>query len=146
MDEKYTCYCGLYCGNCAVKVKIRPAAEALEDEMQKAGFDEIIQYIPGGEEFWSFLKGMSEKGLCISCRDWGGNPGCEVRICAKKKDIKMCALCKRYPCEKFDAFFENYPTLKDDNELLRKKGWDAWEKLQDERILKSYSYSDEKKA
>ena len=25
MNKEYICYCGLYCGNCAVKVKVEPA-------------------------------------------------------------------------------------------------------------------------
>ena len=29
MDRKYSCYCGLYCENCAVKVKVEPAAKVL---------------------------------------------------------------------------------------------------------------------
>jgi hypothetical protein len=28
MDKKYACYCGLYCENYAVKVKIEPAADS----------------------------------------------------------------------------------------------------------------------
>ena len=49
MDRKYTCYCGLYCENCAVKAKVEPAAKVLFEEMKKAGFEEVIGYIPGGE-------------------------------------------------------------------------------------------------
>ena len=51
MDKKYACYCGLYCENCAVKVKVEPAAKVLYEEMRAAGFEEIISYIPGGEGF-----------------------------------------------------------------------------------------------
>ena len=65
MDRKYACYCGLYCGNCGVKAKVEPAAKVLYGEMLKLGFDQIMSYFPNGEQFWSFLKGMTEEGVCV---------------------------------------------------------------------------------
>ena len=142
MDTKYTCYCGLYCENCAVKARIEPIATTLYDEMKNAGFEEIIHLIPGGEGFWPFLKGMVEHGVCVSCKDGGGNPSCAVRVCAKEKDVEMCALCNDYPCDKFTAFFKGYPVLEQDNALLRDKGWEPWAELQAERQAKGFTYSD----
>ena len=142
MDKKYICYCGLYCENCAVKAKIGPASENLYEEMKKAGFEEIISFIPGGDGFWPFLKNMAAKGLCSSCVEGGGNPRCAVRICAREKGVDMCALCGDYPCDTFTAFFEGYPTLKSDNVLLREKGMEAWAKLQDERRSNGFTYTD----
>ena len=141
MDKKYICYCGLYCENCAVKAKIGPASKALLEEMKKAGFEEIIHFIPGGDGFWPFLKNMAENGLCVSCQEGGGNPGCAVRKCAEEKGVEMCAFCDSYPCDKFTPFLSNYPTLKSDNELLREKGIDSWAKLQDERRAKGFTYT-----
>ena len=112
--------------------------------MQTEGFEEIVHMIPGGDGFWPFLKSMAEDGVCVSCRDGSGNPGCAVRVCAKEKCIDMCALCGDYPCDKFAAFFEGYPVLKQDNALLRDKGWEAWAELQDERRAKGYTYSGDK--
>jgi hypothetical protein len=34
--------------------------------------------------------------------------------------------------------------LKNDNALLREKGWDAWAKLQDERMVHRFTYADDK--
>jgi hypothetical protein len=132
MDRKYACYCGLYCGNCAVKVKVEPASKVLYEEMKKLGFEEIMQFFPDGEKFWSFLKGMSVDGVCISCKAGSGNPACKVRLCAKEKNVEMCALCESYPCEHFTDFFEGYPMLKHNNSILREKGWESWAKFQDE--------------
>ena len=144
MNKEYACYCGLYCENCAVKAKVVPASKILYEEMKKAGFEEIIHMIPGGDGFWPFLKGMADSGVCISCREGSGNPRCAVRICAKEKGIEVCALCDSYPCEKFAAFFEEYPMLKHDNALLREEGVDAWSKLQDERRARGFTYTDGK--
>ena len=140
MNKEYTCYCGLYCGNCAVKVKVEPASKTLYEEMKKAGFEEIIHFIPNGDTFWSFLKSMAVDGVCISCKEGSGNPGCKVRICAKEKGIEMCALCDSYPCALFERFFEGYPILKYDNSVLREKSLEAWSKLQDERQARGFSY------
>ncbi|MFA8433398.1 MAG: DUF3795 domain-containing protein [Marinifilaceae bacterium] len=78
MDQKYTCYCGLYCGNCPVKVKVEPASTVLYQEMKELGFEEIISFFPDGDKFWSFLKGMSNRGVCISCKEGSGNPACKI--------------------------------------------------------------------
>jgi hypothetical protein len=142
MKKKYNCYCGLYCGNCAVKVKVEPASKVLYEEMKKAGFEEIIHFIPDGDTFWSFLTGMAVEGVCISCKEGSGNPGCAVRLCAKEKNVEMCALCESYPCEHFEGFFEGYPLLKHDNAILREEGMDAWIKLQDERQARGFTYTD----
>ena len=144
MDKRYSCYCGLYCENCAVKVKIHPAAKVLYSEMKKTGFDGVVHSIPGGEGFWSFLKEMADNWICISCREGSGNPGCAVRKCAQEKGVEMCAFCESYPCSLIDNFDAGYPTLQHDNTLLRDEGWDAWGKLQDERRATGFTYSDEK--
>ena len=144
MNKKYICYCGLYCENCAVKVKVEPASGVLYEEMKKAGFEEIIHFIPDGDKFWSFLKSMAVQGVCISCKEGSGNPGCAVRICAKEKTVETCALCEYYPCGLFTRFFEGYPILQRDNSVLREKGMDAWSNLQDERKARGFTYADEK--
>ena len=144
MDKKYICYCGLYCENCAVKAKVEPSAKILYEEMKKAGFEEIIHFIPDGNTFWSFLKGMVEQGVCVSCKEGSGNPGCAVRKCAKEKGVEICAGCENYPCENFPEFFEGYPVLMHDNSLFREEGMDAWAKLQDGRRARGFTYSDEK--
>jgi len=145
MEKKYACYCGLYCGHCAVKVKVEPAAKVLYDEMKSAGFEEVISFIPGGEGFWPFLKSIADDGICVSCRDGSGNPGCALRICAKEKGAEMCAFCEDYPCDKFSAFLKasvGYAVLEHDNALLRDKGWDAWAELQEKRRESGYTYQE----
>jgi hypothetical protein len=141
MDRKQACYCGLYCKNCAVKVKVEPAAKVLYKEMKKLGFEEIISFFPDGEKFWSFLKGMTIEGVCISCKAGSGNPACKIRLCAKEKKVDMCALCESYPCADFTDFFEGYPMLQHDNSILRENGWKTWGKLQDERQAKGWTFA-----
>lgn len=139
MNEKYTCYCGLYCENCAVRAKVNPAAKALYDEMKNAGFEEVLPFLPDGKSFWSFLGEIAENGACISCHEGGGNPACAIRICATEKGVEFCALCKSYPCENFSEFLSSHPTLKADNELLKNEGIAAWAELQDRRAAEIQS-------
>ena len=138
MDKEYMCYCGLYCENCATKAKVEPAARALHREMIEAGFEDMIGFLPDGEAFWNFLKSMAQEGTCQSCRSGSGNPGCQIRVCAKTKGVEMCGFCDDYPCEKFSDLFSGYPMLKDDNHLLRDKGIQAWAERQDDRKSKGY--------
>jgi len=142
MDRKFACYCGLCCLNCAVKVKVEPAAKVLYDEMKSAGFEEVIAFIPGGEGFWPFLKAMADNGMCISCQDGGGDPGCAVRVCAREKGVEMCAFCTDYPCDKLNVFLCRNPVLENDNALLRDEGWDAWASLQERRLESGYTYQE----
>ncbi|MCL1938524.1 MAG: DUF3795 domain-containing protein [Candidatus Azobacteroides sp.] len=144
MNKKYIGYCGIYCENCAVKVKVEPASKILYAEMKKAGFEEIMHLLPDGDRFWSFIEGMAVHGVCASCKEGGGNPECAVRICAKEKNIEICASCESYPCEKFAELFKGYPLLPHDNSIFREKGMEAWSKLQEERKKRGFTYADEK--
>ena len=143
-EKRFACYCGLYCGNCAVKVKVEPAARLLYEEMKKAGFEEVISFIPGGDGFWPFLKGMAEDGICVSCKDGSGDPGCSIRICAQEKGAEMCAFCAEYPCDRIVAFFARNPTLEHDNRMLRDQGWQAWFTLQEQRKSQGYVLQEDK--
>jgi hypothetical protein len=125
--------------------KVTPAAKTLYDEMRKAGFEKIINFIPGGDGFWPFLKDMASIGICAPCKEGGGDPGCAIRICAKEKNVEMCALCDEYPCEKFNTS-QAFSIYKEDNALLREQGMEAWAKLQDERRSKGFVYSIEGEA
>jgi hypothetical protein len=143
MKKEYMCYCGLYCENCSVKTKVGPAAAALYGEMKKAGFEGMIGTIPGGGEFWDFLKGMSG-GVCTSCKEGSGHPGCGIRACARERGEEMCALCAEYPCGRFDEFSAIHPMIGNDNLILREKGIEEWAKMQDDRKAKGYTYADDK--
>ena len=144
MKKEFICCCGLYCEHCAVKAKITPAANTLYQEMVQAGFADVIDYIPGGSGFWPFLESMASGGLCASCKEGGGDPGCAIRICAREKGMEMCALCTEYPCLKFETFFQGYVECKQDNEILRTQGMEAWIVLQDDRLKRGYVYVNEK--
>jgi hypothetical protein len=142
VNKEFICYCGLYCENCAVMAKVTPASKVLYNEMLKAGFEEVIHQIPGGDGFWPFLKNMATFGACLSCKSGGADPSCAIRICAKEKLLEACAFCVEYPCEKFSDMLMRNPILKQDNVLLRNKGIEVWAKLQDERRVNGFTYQE----
>jgi hypothetical protein len=111
--------------------------------MIKGGFGDIIDYMPEGAPFWKFLNGMVDTGICVSCYEGGGDPGCKIRICAREKGVKMCAFCNDYPCTLMEDMLKRHPVFRSDNELLRNKGLEAWAKVQDDRRKKGFTYQDE---
>jgi hypothetical protein len=143
MDKRYVCYCGLYCEHCLIRAKVYPAAKNLHDEMSRAGFDQFINFVPGGDCFWPFLKDLADDKMFVSCQEGCGDPGCKIRICAKEKGMEVCALCESYPCDNFGDFLTRYPLLARDNLLIREKGFEAWSKLQDERRARGFILQDE---
>ncbi|MCL1984641.1 MAG: DUF3795 domain-containing protein [Methanomassiliicoccaceae archaeon] len=138
-DKDNIAYCGLYCGNCAFKAKVIPAASLLFGEMKSAGFEGIMGFMPDGNEFWRFLKGTAESGDA-SCKNGCSDPGCRIRICAAERGAEFCALCAEYPCGLFDEFLAKHATLKDDNDLLKKNGADEFVRMQKERRSKGFVY------
>ncbi|MCL1904994.1 MAG: DUF3795 domain-containing protein [Methanomassiliicoccaceae archaeon] len=142
-EKNFIACCGLWCGNCSFKAKVIPAASILCNEMRNAGFEGIVNMMPNGKEFWTFLKGTVDSTE-ITCRGGCGNPSCGIRLCADEKDVEMCAFCDEYPCGAFAKLSENLPLVSEDNEFLRKNGVDAFIKMQKERRSKGFVYSDHK--
>lgn len=123
---------------------MEPAAQTLYLELINAGFEDILPYFPDGETFWSYLKSMALEGTCDSCREGSGNSSCRIRVCAKERGFEMCAFCADYPCERYTDLLAGYPVLKEDNRLLQREGQEAWGKMQDERRIHGYVYSEKK--
>ena len=143
MEKGFIAYCGLYCKNCAFKAKVIPAASILCDEMKNAGFEGLVNMMPNGKEFWTFLKGTAASDL-LTCKLGCGNPECKVRYCADERGVEICAFCTDYPCGILDKLSEHLPLVREDNEFMRKNGIDQWIKMQEERRSKGFVYSDHK--
>ena len=94
--------CGMYCGACPTLMK-----------SEKADKPEDI--------------------VCLGCMSEKLNPmkaNCELRKCAKAKNVQACSLCKAYPCEKTKKFFATKDALKEANEknlgVIKEKGVTKW--------------------
>ena len=87
-------YCGIWCGTCMVGTaalmelagRYREAADAYGLGLWGAGdFDY--------DTFLNALKSVSGLAVCPGCLEGGGRDECEIRRCAKDKDLEGCMEC-----------------------------------------------------
>ena len=114
--EKMIAFCGLSCSGC-------DAFPANRNKMTLAERKTVA-------EKWSQLYGHGhtikpEEMQCGGCLSTGGKlwsrcRNCEIRQCGFEKQVKNCAWCDDYPCEKLNEIFIIAPTAKDSLEKIRK--------------------------
>lgn len=141
------CYCGLYCGACAVKNgQIRDTATSLQNMLDTYEYSE---WVPMAEEFVPVLKGWKEfEGVmgwlmdmdCLGCLGGGGNPNCAIRICAKEKGLPGCWECDEDPCDKLAQIDGTYAGTGKNRQRIREVGLDAWLAEQKTLVESGYSY------
>lgn len=143
MDDplEFVTYCGLYCGLCSARTRIPQRAAALQAAMAEDGWTFWGQSIPGFPEFWQFLQGLAGEGG-TGCRAGCGDPGCQIRICARERGFDLCNQCPDFPCEHVEALGRRYPTLIADNRRLRAVGLARWLAEQEERVRRGVVYAD----
>ncbi len=143
-DLKYVTYCGLYCSLCAHMARMPVQARELRATMRKEGWEHYGEAVhPGFGEFWHILERLAETdATCPGCRGGCGSPGCEIRTCAREREVEICPLCADYPCEHIERLGRSYPTLIADGVRLRETGLDAWIAEQEERRATGFAYAD----
>jgi hypothetical protein len=134
-------YCGLHCDLCSARARIPQQAAALQQTMADDGWTFWGQTIPGFPEFWQFLEGLTGDG-CPGCRAGGGDPGCQIRLCARERDFDQCIHCPDFPCRHVEALAARYPTLIADNRRLQAVGLAQWLDEQAERARRGVVYAD----
>ena len=140
--KDYLCYCGLYCRRCPIVGVVPPQARALFETMNRIGYAQWgEQAIDGFGRFWEILQQLAKQDeTCPLCIGGCGNPGCEIRPCAQERGVEVCGLCDDYPCDKVNAFAEQYPELIDNNNRIREIGLDAWLLEQEELVRQGKFY------
>ena len=144
MDSKMlVAYCGLYCDLCSARSKVPDQARALRDSLRKADIEDYGPGQPGFNEFWAYLNNLAEppEGQC--CRaETCGHPRCAIRICARGRQLAVCADCADYPCEHILTLGRSEPTLVHDGKRIQAIGLEAWIVEQQERRKVGFCYSD----
>ncbi len=112
--EEIIAYCGLLCHECG-------AFKATRDNDNEKRALVAQQW---SKEYKADLK--PEDINCTGCPSEGENVFsychvCEIRKCAKEKDVLTCAHCYDYPCEKLDKFFQMAPDSKTRLDEIREK-------------------------
>jgi hypothetical protein len=144
MDKKeLITYCGLYCGLCSLYTRIPNQAKELKDSYVKEHCEQWGKFIPGFEEFWTFLnKIIDESSKCYCKKDNCGPPFCGVRKCAKGKGIEICVECDEYPCNRIHLLAKGYPALLSDGKRLKEIGIKKWIEEQEKRKKTGFAYVD----
>ena len=102
-DVNLIAYCGLYCDDChGYNGRVPDLARDLRKELRESKYDKFAAYI----STQSFGKDLKEFETCYKvlgamvkfrcrkgCRADGGNPFCNIRKCAQKKNFEGCWEC-----------------------------------------------------
>ncbi len=112
--DRMVSYCGLVCTTC-------PAYEATRDN------DDAKRKATAG--LWAKAYGSDIKPEDINCQGCLSTAGkmfnycrvCEIRKCGTSRNLKNCAQCAEYACDKLARFFVMAPQAKATLEEIRKQ-------------------------
>ena len=104
MDE-IIAYCGLICHTCPILLATREKNDEKRAKMRA----EIAQAI---KEHYGVEHKPEDIVDCDGCKTKSGRlfcKDCEIRKCAREKNIENCAYCSKYACEKLEKVFVTDP-------------------------------------
>jgi hypothetical protein len=139
---EFVTYCGLHCELCAARSRIPQRAAALQEAMVEEGWLYWGHSVSGFAEFWEFLQEIQAEGGCPGCRAGGGYPQCQIRVCARERNLGLCCHCPDFPGEHIEVLGARYPTLVADNRRLQRVGLAQWLAEQEERARRGVVYAD----
>jgi len=113
-QEKMIAYCGLGCSECPTFIATQKNDDKMREETAKKWSEMFHADIKPGDINCDGCTSQSSK-LFNYCGT------CEIRKCGKEKNVKNCAYCEEYPCEKLSAFLKNVPEAKATLDEIRKK-------------------------
>lgn len=111
-------FCGIWCGSClggngAVQELTRKYEQTI-----KRSQTALEKWAPKEFDFNEFMKGLAciqAMSLCPGCKKGGGNPTCEIRNCATKKNIANCSQCNGLAdCRNFESLEQGNPKMKEE--------------------------------
>jgi hypothetical protein len=120
-------------------------ARDLKNTMAKDGWPWFGPHLyPEFKMFWEVLEKLSEfnEDDGKNCKTGCGNPGCEIRKCAKEKSVELCPMCAEFPCEHVNALAKGYGNLIPDGKRIKDIGVEKWLEEQEERRRAGFCYSD----
>jgi len=98
-------YCGITCTDCAAYV----ATQA--DDL--AGLEKVASEWSNGLEAELTAEDCRCNGCLSTEGPWMSHcDQCEIRACAEERQVKNCAHCAEYACDKLDQFFGFAPQAK----------------------------------
>ena len=102
--------CGLQCDTCPIFLATQET-----DKLKKQSMHEMIAQI--FLQYYNIQMLPEEVADCDGCYTTTGRifPGCfkcEVRACARKRNLESCAFCEDFACTKLNEVFMMEPTTK----------------------------------
>jgi hypothetical protein len=94
-------YCGIWCGSCVVgNGALREIARRYRKTVE--AYD-LGTWAAGGFDYAEFVRGLisiENMPTCPGCRAGGGRDECEIRACARGRDLEDCTKCTDFgECE-----------------------------------------------
>ena len=99
-------YCGLDCHSCPILLATKEKNARKRDQMRADIAEEIKKLY--GEECRPQDINDCEGCKSESGRLFSGCRNCEIRKCAREKNLGNCACCTEYACEGLEKFFTTY--------------------------------------
>jgi len=100
--EKMIAFCGINCAECPTFLATREDNDHKREKVAEQWSKDYQMQIK--QEDINCDGCLSDKGRLFShCKV------CEIRKCGQGKNIKNCAYCIEYPCQKLENFFVQVP-------------------------------------
>jgi hypothetical protein len=116
-------FCGIWCGSCLGGNDALQELTRKYEQIIKRGQSAIEKHASKEFNFNQFMKGLAcikAMQLCPGCKNGGGNPTCEIRICALKKNVTNCSQCNALTdCKNFESLEETNPKIKEDLKKIK---------------------------
>jgi len=97
-------YCGIWCGSCAVgNGALQEITARYRRLIDAYGLREWGPKDLNYDRFFAELVGIEREATCPGCRRGGGRAACEMRACARSRDIEHCGDCLDPACAPDDA-------------------------------------------
>ena len=110
-------YCGLTCQGCPIYLATREKNKEKKDKMRA----EIVRLC---KEQYGVKFEPGDIIDCDGCRTEAGrlfseSTKCEIRKCAREKELENCAHCSEYACGNLKEFFVTQPDAKSRLDVIR---------------------------
>lgn len=131
--KKQIGFCGIWCGGCLGGNDALQELTRRYEQIIRRSKEALETWAPKELDFNGLLKNLENvqaMPLCPGCKKDGGNPTCEIRICALKNNIPNCSQCDELTeCKNFESLEQNSLKIReelrkiksvDQNELIKK--------------------------
>jgi len=128
--------CGVYCGQCPNgNGRVSFMAQELKRLVDTTRYEWVADYVKSFN-FEDFRKGLEwfSASQCPMCLRGGGNPNCENRKCAARKNLRSCLQCDEYlTCKNTVYQRETYPFVSDNYQRVKEVGLEKYLEEESER-------------